>query len=427
MTDRKRPKSWVDAQIEFTQKHFAANPWRTPLRDRFEAIYDYEKVGMPRKIGNRYFLAKNNGLQNQSVWYVRESLQGADELFLDPNALSDDGTVTASLGSASQDDRYIAVIQNEAGSDWQEIHVYDLGTGQPQGDVLQWVKFSGTSWVGNGFYYSRYPAPEGSELSAENTLPQCLLSRNWDRPVRGPLWSSETTKRPIGITFAYATEDRKFLILSTSTGTDGNSIHFLNLEQPDATWQELIGGFSTRSSVVDHANGRFLVLTDTDAPKYRLVGISSENVTDWINIIPESDHLLEGVNATGGELFATYLRNACNAVVRMDLDGQNPREIDLPNAAGSTGGFGGKADATETFYAFTSFTYPTSIYRYDMATGESALFVAPEVDFNPEQFESKQVWYESKDGTAIPMFIVHKKGLELDGNRPTYLVRLRRF
>ena len=413
-------EGWVDAQIEFTQKHFASNPWRTPLRDRFEAIYDYEKVGMPRKIGNRYFLAKNNGLQNQSVWYVRESLQGADELFLDPNALSDDGTVTASLGSASQDDRYIAVIQNEAGSDWQEIHVYDLATGQPQGDVLQWVKFSGTSWVGNGFYYSRYPAPEGSELSAENTFHSVYYheigtDQSSDRLV------FRNDEAPNRYHFAYATEDRKFLILSTSTGTDGNSIHFLNLEQPDATWQELIGGFNTRSSVVDHANGRFLVLTDTDAPKYRLVGISSEKVTDWINIIPESDHLLEGVNATGGELFATYLRNACNAVVRMDLDGQNPREIDLPNAAGSTGGFGGKADATETFYAFTSFTYPTSIYRYDMATGESSLFVAPEVDFNPEQFESKQVWYESKDGTAVPMFIVHKKGLELDGNRPTYL------
>ena len=413
-------EEWVDAQIEFTQKHFADNPWRTPLRNRFEAIYDYEKVGMPRKIGNRYFLAKNNGLQNQSVWYVRESLQGADQLFLDPNALSDDGTVTASLGSASQDDRYIAVIQNEAGSDWQEIHVYDLGTGQPQGDVLKWVKFSGTSWVGNGFYYSRYPAPEGSELSAENTYHSVYYHEiGTDQSADRLVFRND--EAPNRYHFAYATEDRKFLILSTSTGTDGNSIHFLNLEQPNATWQELIGGFSTRSSVVDHANGRFLVLTDTDAPKYRLVGISSENVTDWINIIPESEHLLEGVNATGGELFATYLRNACNAVVRMDLDGQNPREIDLPNAAGSTGGFGGKADATETFYAFTSFTYPTSIYRYDMATGESALFVAPEVDFNPEQFESKQVWYESKDGTAVPMFIVHKKGLELDGNRPTYL------
>ena len=411
---------WVDAQIEFTQKHFASNPWRTPLRDRFEAIYDYEKVGMPRKIGNRYFLAKNNGLQNQSVWYVRESLQGADELFLDPNSLSDDGTVTASLGSASQDDQYIAVIQNEAGSDWQEIHVYDLATGQPQGDVLKWVKFSGTSWVGNGFYYSRYPAPEGSELSAENTYHSVYYHEiGTDQSADRLVFRND--EAPNRYHFAYATEDRKFLILSTSTGTDGNSIHFLNLEQPDATWQEVIGGFNTRSSVVDHANGRFLVLTDTDAPKYRLVGISSENVTDWINIIPESEHLLEGVNATGGELFATYLRNACNAVVRMDLDGQNPREIELPNAAGSTGGFGGKADATETFYAFTSFTYPTSIYRYDMATGESSLFVAPKVDFNPEQFESKQVWYESKDGTAVPMFIVHKKGLELDGNRPTYL------
>ena len=413
-------EGWVDAQIEFTQKHFASNPWRAPLRDRFEAIYDYEKVGMPRKIGNRYFLAKNNGLQNQSVWYVRESLQGEDKIFLDPNALSDDGTVTASLGSASQDDEYIAVIQNEAGSDWQEIHVYDLATGQPQGDVLKWVKFSGTSWVGNGFYYSRYPAPEGSELSAENTYHSVYYHEiGTDQSADRLVFRND--EAPNRYHFAYATEDRKFLILSTSTGTDGNSIHFLNLEQPDATWQELIGGFNTRSSVVDHANGRFLVLTDTDAPKYRLVGISSENVTDWINIIPESEHLLEGVNATGGELFATYLRNACNAVVRMDLDGQNPREIELPNAAGSTGGFGGKADATETFYAFTSFTYPTSIYRYDMATGESSLFVAPKVDFNPEQFESKQVWYESKDGTAVPMFIVHKKGLELDGNRPTYL------
>ena len=413
-------EAWVDAQIEFTQKHFASNPWRAPLRDRFEAIYDYEKVGMPRKIGNRYFLAKNNGLQNQSVWYVRESLQGEDKIFLDPNSLSDDGTVTASLGSASQDDQYIAVIQNEAGSDWQEIHVYDLATGQPQGDVLKWVKFSGTSWVGNGFYYSRYPAPEGSELSAENTYHSVYYHEiGTDQSADRLVFRND--EAPNRYHFAYATEDRKFLILSTSTGTDGNSIHFLNLEQPDATWQELIGGFNTRSSVVDHANGRFLVLTDTDAPKYRLVGISSENVTDWINIIPESEHLLEGVNATGGELFATYLRNACNAVVRMDLDGQNPREIELPNAAGSTGGFGGKADATETFYAFTSFTYPTSIYRYDMATGESSLFVAPKVDFNPEQFESKQVWYESKDGTAVPMFIVHKKGLELDGNRPTYL------
>lgn len=413
-------EAWVDAQIEFTQKHLESNPWRGPLRDRFESIYNYEKIGMPRKIGNRYFLAKNDGLQNQSVWYVRETLDGEDHVFLDPNTLSEDGTVTASLGSASQDDNFIAVIQNAAGSDWQEIHVYDLASGKPHGDVLKWVKFSGTSWVGNGFYYSRYPAPEGSEFSAENTFHSVyyheigtdqsedrLVFRNNDEPNR--------------YHFAYATEDRQFLILSTSTGTDGNSIHFMDLKAPNAQWQELIGGFSHRSSLVDHSNGRFLVVTDTDAPKYRLVGISTSDVTNWVDIIPESEHLLEGVNSTGDQLFATYLQNACNAVVRMDMDGQNPREIGLPNAAGSTGGFGGKADATETFYAFTSFTYPTSIYRYDLATDKSTLFVAPEVDFNPEQFESKQVWYTSKDGSSVPMFIVHKKGLELDGNRPTYL------
>lgn len=413
-------ETWVDAQIAFTQEHLASNPWRKPLRDRFESIYNYEKVGMPRKIGDRYFVAKNDGLQNQSVWYVRETLDSEDTVFLDPNDLSEDGTVTASLGSASQDDRYIAVIQNEAGSDWQEIHVYDLATGKPQGDQLKWVKFSGTSWVGNGFYYSRYPAPAGSEFSAENTFHSVyfheigtdqsqdrLVFRNDDEPNR--------------YHFAYATEDRNFLILSTSTGTDGNSIHFLDLKKPSAEWQELIGGFNTRSSVVDHADGRFLVLTDKDAPKYRLVGISSDDTADWQDIIPESEHLLEGVNSTGGQLFATHLKNACNAVTRWDMNGENPREIVLPNAAGTTGGFGGKKNATETFYAFTSFTYPTSIYRYDMTTGESTLFVSPTVDFNPEEFVSKQIWYESKDGTSIPMFIVHKKNLTLDGQRPTYL------
>lgn len=413
-------ETWVDSQIDFTQQHLASNPWRKTLRDRFESIYDYEKIGMPRKIGNRYFLAKNNGLQNQSVWYVRETLKGEDELFLDPNALSEDGTVTASLGSASRDDQFITVIQNEAGSDWQEIHVYHLATGKPQGDVLKWVKFSGASWVDDGFYYSRYPAPKGSEFSAENTFHSVYYHKiGTDQSEDRLVFRND--QEPNRYHFAYATEDQKFLILSTSTGTDGNSIHFLNLENPKAIWQELIGGFNTRSSVVDYTNGRFLVLTDSNAPKYRLAGISSEDTSNWVDIIPESEDLLEGVNATGGQLFATYLRNACNAVVRMDLDGGNPREIRLPNAAGSTGGFGGKANATETFYAFTSFTYPTSIYRYDIATGESALFVAPVVDFDPEQFESKQVWFESKDGTEVPMFIVHKKGLEMDGERPTYL------
>lgn len=412
--------AWVDEQIAHTQGYLNGLTWRQPLRDRFEALFNYEKIGMPRKIGDRYFLSKNDGLQNQSVWYVRNTLDGEDQLFLDPNQLSEDGTVTASLGSASEDDKYIAVIQNAAGSDWQEIHVYDLATTQPQGDVLKWVKFSGTSWVGNGFYYSRYPAPEGSELSAENTYHSVYYHEIGTDQSRDRL-VYRNDNEPNRYHFAYATEDKHYLILNSSTGTDGNSLDFLDLTNPDATWQPLISGFDTRSSVVDHHNGRFLVLTDQGAPTYRLVGIASGDAADWIDVLPASEHLLEGVRSTGGQLFATYLKNACNAVVRYDMDGSNARSITLPNDAGTTGGFGGKSDATETFYVFTSFTYPTSIYQYDMTTGESTLFAAPEVDFDPDAFESKQVWYPSKDGTQVPMFVVHKKGLELDGNRPTYL------
>ena len=412
--------AWVDTQIDFTRAYLDRIAWRQPLRDRFAALYNYEKIGMPRKIGNRYFLSKNDGLQNQSVWYVRESLDGEDRLFLDPNALSEDGTVTASLGSASEDDRYIAVIQNAGGSDWQEIHVYDLATGAPQGDVLEWVKFSGTSWVGNGFYYSRYPAPTGSDLSAENTF-HSVYYHAIGTPQSEDRLVYRNDNAPNRYHFAYATEDRKYLILSTSTGTDGNSLDFLDLTQPNAEWQSLVSGFETRCSVVDHHAGRLLVLTDAGAPTYRLVGIDVDNTQDWVDIIPAAEDLLEGVSSTGGQLFATYLKNACNAVIRMDMDGSNPRTIALPNDAGSVGGFGGKAEDEETFYAFTSFTYPSAIYRYDLTTGESQLFAAPEVDFNPGDFESKQVWYPSKDGTLIPMFLVHKQGLPMDGKRPTYL------
>lgn len=412
--------AWVDAQNVVTRSHLDSIPLRTVLRERFEALFNYEKIGTPRKMGGRYFISKNDGLQNQSVWYFRETLDGEDAVFLDPNQLSDDGTVTASLGSASDDEQWLTVIQSSAGSDWQEIHLYDLKTGQPTGEVLQWVKFSGTSWAGNGFYYSRYPEPDGSEYSAENTFHSVYYHAiGTDQSADQLIFRND--KEPNRYHFAYATEDKKFLVLSTSTGTDGNSIHVRSLEANDAPWVEVIAGFETRSSLIDHANSQFLVLTDKGAPKYRLVGIDSQQTDRWTEVIPESEHLLESVNSTGGQLFATYLRNACNAVVRFDLDGTNPREIELPGLAGSVGGFGGKNKATETFYAYTSFTQPTSIYRYDLAAKTSELFAAPTVDFNPEDYTAYQVWYPSKDGTSIPMFMVHRKDLEKDGQRPTYL------
>ena len=411
---------WVDAQNALTRSHLDSIPLRAELRNRFEALFNYEKIGVPRKMGGRYFISKNDGLQNQSVWYVRETLNGTDALVLDPNLLSNDGTVTASLGSASEDERWLTVIQSSAGSDWQEIHLYDLNTGESTGEILKWVKFSGTSWSGNGFYYSRYPEPDGSEYSAENTYHSVYYHEiGTDQSADRLIFRND--EEPNRYHFAYATEDRKFLVLSTSTGTDGNSIHVRSLEIENAPWVEVIGGFDTRSSLIDHTNGQFLVLTDQDAPKYRLIGIDSRKVDRRTEIIPESEHLLESVNSTGGQLFATYLRNACNAVVRYNVDGTNAREIKLPGLAGSIGGFGGKNEATETFYAFTSFTQPTSIYRYDMTSEESQLFAAPSVDFDPEDYTSYQAWYPSADGTSIPMFIVHKKDLVKDGKRPTYL------
>lgn len=417
-------EQWVLDQNKVTRAYLDAIPEREEIRARYESLYNYEKIGVPRKLAGKYYINKNDGLQNQSVVYVRETLDGEDKVYLDPNSLSENGTVTASLGGASKDGKYVVVVRNEAGSDWQQIRVLETETGEEIGDVLDWVKFSGAAWLGDGFFYSRYPEPDGSEFSSENTFhsvyfhkvgtPQSedkLIFRNDDEPNR--------------YHFVSVTEDEKFIILNTSTGTDGNSLHVKSTEDLDGEWRELVGGFAHRSNVLGHFDGKIYFRTDIDAPRYRLVAVdASSDINDranWNDILPQSDDLLEGASTAGGQLFATYLHNACNKVVQYNIDGTNPREITLPDAVGTVGGFYGKHDATELFYAFTSFTYPTSVYRLDIATSESSLFASPKVDFNQSDFETKQIWYESKDGTKVPMFIVHKKGIELDGSNPTLL------
>lgn len=417
-------EQWVIDQNLFTRAYLDAIPEREEIKSRYESLYNYEKIGIPRKIGEKYYVNKNDGLQNQSVVYVRESIDGEDKVYLDPNSLSEDGTVTASLGGASKDGKYVVVIRNEAGSDWQQIRVLETETGEEVGDILDWVKFSGASWLGHGFFYSRYPEPDGSEFSSENTFhsvyyhkvgtPQSedkLIFRNDDEPNR--------------YHFVSVTEDEKFIILNTSTGTDGNSLHVKAAEDLDGEWMELVGGFAHRSNIVGHYNGKLYFRTDIDAPRYRLVAVDPASdladQSNWSDILPESEDLLEGTSTAGGQLFATYLHNACNKVIQYDIDGTNPRDIELPASVGTVGGFYAKKDAKELFYAFTSFIYPTSIYKLDIESSESELFTSPNVDFNKEDFEAKQVWYKSKDGTQVPMFIVHKKGIELDGSNPTLL------
>ena len=414
---------WVGEQASTAREFLDALPEREVLRERCEALFNHPRVGIPRRIGEKIFLTRNNGLQNQSVIFVQEGEGEEERVFLDPNSLSEDGTVTASLSGASPDGRFVVEVRNAAGSDWQEMRVIDLETGKSTGEVLEWVKFSGASWIDGGFYYSRYPAPEGSAFSAENTY-HSVYFHEVGRPQSEDRLVFRNDDEPNRYHFAGATEDGKYVVLSTSTGTDGNSLHVKSLEEDGAQWRPIVTGFKNNSSMVDHVDGGLYVLTDIGAPRYRLIAADPadpSNMDLWRDILPESEDLLESVSVVGGQLWATYLRNASNRVMRYDLDGSNPRVVSLPSEVGSVGGFGGKMDATELYYAFTSFTQPTSIYKLDIATGQSALWSMPDVAFNPEEFEAHQEWYESKDGTPVPMFIVHKKSLVRDGSNPTLL------
>ncbi len=414
---------WVKAQNAVTRAFLDSIPYRNSIRDRFEELFNYEKVSSPYKVGNRYFIYKNDGLQNQSVIYVREGRDGEDKVFLDPNKLSDDGTVTASLLGASDDDKYMAITQNEAGSDWGQIRVMDIETGQETGDVLRWVKFSGAAWFKDGFFYSRYPEPkQGDEYSAANTFHRVYYHKlGTDQEQDQLIYSND--QAPNMYHWTSVTEDKKYLVLYASTGTDGFECHIKDLEKEGSKFQPIFTGFKNKSSIVDHIDGRLLVITDIDAPKYKLVSIDPKNLDPaaWVTVLPEGEHLLEGASTGGGKLFATYLENASNKVYVMNYDGSDQKAIELPDATGTAGGFGGKRDYTTVFYSFTSFTYPTSIYEYDIASGESILLSAPKLNFDPSEYESKQVFYPSKDGTMVSMFIVHKKGLQPNGNAPTML------
>ncbi|MDG1158935.1 MAG: prolyl oligopeptidase family serine peptidase [Flavobacteriales bacterium] len=414
--------AWVKAQNQLTRSVLDSIPFRQAIADRYKALFDYEKVGSPYKVGDNYFIYKNSGLQNQSVIYVRQGREGEEKVFLDPNALSEDGTVTAGLMGASKDHKYMAITRSEAGSDWSQIRVMNIETGEETGDVLKWVKFSGADWWNDGFFYSRYPAPAaGDELSAENTFHKVYYHK-LGTDQEDDVLIYENLDAPNMYHWTSLTEDGKYLVLYASTGTDGYECYYKEAGL-SGEFTPLFTGFSNKSSVIDHVDGRFLVSTDIDAPKSKLVSIdpASPEKENWIEVIPESEDLLEGVSSAGGKLFATYLSKASNKVEVMNLDGSDRKSINLPDQTGSVGGFGGEKDDESLFYSFTSFTYPTSIYEYNIATGESELYYAPELDFNPSDYESKQVMYPSKDGTMVSMFLVHKKGLEMDGKRPTML------
>ena len=421
--------AWVKAQNAVTQDYLSKIPFRKDLAKRYEELYNFPKVGAPFKVGDLYFVDKNTGLQNQFVQYVRKGLDGEDKVFLDPNAIDPAGTTTFSLMGASNDDRYMAVGVQKAGSDWQDITVWDLSTMKELPDVLKWAKFSGVAWYKDGFFYSRYPEPKkGTELSAASKFQKVYYHKIGDAQANDKLvW--EDSKNGDLYVGAGVTEGEEFATLYVSTGTDGFEMYYHDLRKggiptPATKWTALQQGFDHKTSIIDFvpASGKFLVMTEVDAPNYRLVEVDPANPTkeNWKDIIPQKKELLESVSTGGGILFASYLKDATTRIYRYKKDGTGEQAIQLPDL-GSAGGFGGKRDATFGFYSFSSFTDPGTIFKYDYATGKSEVFSRPDLKFDPSQFVTEQVFYPSKDGTKVPMFIVHRKDVQKNGKNPTLL------
>ena len=414
-------EAWVKKQNELTFDYLSKIPFRDEIRARYEEVFNYPKVYAPQRAGEYFFFYKNDGLQNQAVIYVQKGSEGEPEVFIDPNALSKEGTVSINLIGFSDDNKYVAISRQEAGSDWQEIRVMEIATKKELDDRLEWVKFSGAAWWKDGFFYSRYPKPkEGEELKGDNKY-HSIFYHKLGTPQSEDELIYRDEENPNIYHFGNVTEDGRYFIMYKQPGTDGFATYYKDL-QSDGPFVKLFGGYDHKSSVVHNIGSKFLVLTDIDAPNYRLVEVDINNPApeNRKDIIPESDNLLQSVSTGGGKLFASYLENATTRIYQLEYDGSNRKEIKLPGL-GSAAGFSGKEEEKELFYSFSSFTQPNSIYEYDVDKGESKLFYRAELQFKPEDYVEKQVFYTSKDGTKVSMFIVHKKGIELNGQNPTYL------
>lgn len=414
-------EEWVKAENEVTFGYLEKIPFREDVRERYEELFNYPKFSAPFQVGEYYFFSKNDGLQNQSVIYRQKGLDGKPEVFIDPNAISPDGTTSINIIGVSDDNKYVAVSRQDAGSDWQQIHVYEVESMNKLPDELKWVKFSGASFWKDGFFYSRYPEPApGTELSGNNLFHSIYYHKLGDPQENDKLIFMDKAN-PTYYHFGGVTEDGRYFVLYQAPGTDGYATLYKDLEA-DSEFVTLFEGYSNKSSVVHNIGSKFLVLTDIDAPNYRLieVDINDPSPANWKDVIPESENLLQAVNTGGGKLFANYLEKATDRIYQMEYDGSGKKEIKLPGV-GSANAPGGREEYKTLFYSFTSFLYPPSIFKYDVETGESSLFQETKLKFNPEEYVEKQVTYKSKDGTEVTMFLVHKKDLPMDGLNPCLL------
>ncbi len=412
---------WVKAQNEVTQNYLTKIPYREQVEARLTKLWDYPKISAPFKEGGNFYVFKNNGLQNQSVAYIMDSLNGNERIILDPNKLSDDGTVSLSNFTPSKDGKYIAYGVSRGGSDWREFYVKDIETGNDLDDHILWAKFSGISWFKDGFFYTRYPEPkEGDALKGVNENSKVYFhkvgtAQNDDHLVY------EDTEHPQCSFGAYTTDDKKYLIISVTESTSGNAFYIKDIEKCGDV-VKIVENFDNDFSVIDHIDGKLLVMTNYNAPKYKVIEIDINDFAPekWVDFIPEKEGVLQSVSLVGGKVITKYLKDAHSHVEIFDMQGKYEYDLELP-VLGTVSGFGGEKEDTYTFYTLTSFTTPATVYKYDIANNISEKYQESEIDFNPNEYETKQVFYESKDGTKIPMFIVHKKGVEQNGKNPVLL------
>ncbi len=413
---------WVDAQNEVTFGYLETIPQRQDIRDRLERLWDYEKIRAPFKSGGKYYYYGNDGLQNQYVLYGMDSLDDDPVVIIDPNTWSEDGTKALSGLSFSDDGRYMAYAVSEGGSDWKTWKVRDLKNGSDLADSVEWSKFSGAAWRpdGSGFFYSRYDAPEGGSGLVEANQHQQLWYHVPGTDQSDDILIHRDEEHPQWGFSSSVTEDGRYLVVNTWQGGEPTRVSVADLSTDDWSLKPLIPHFENAWTLVGNEGSTLYFVTDREAPRGRLVAIDLDTPTEILEIIPEDDATLRGVSHVGNSFIANYLSDASSDIRRHSIDGKMMQQIELPGI-GTAGGFGGRTDDMETFYSFSSFTTPPSNYRVDLETGESTLLKQAEVDFNPSDYVVQQVWYQSKDGTMVPMFLCYKKGLVRDGKTPTLL------
>jgi prolyl oligopeptidase len=415
----KETEAWVKTQNEVTFNYLNTIPYRNQIKERLEKLWNYERISAPFKEGDYTYFFKNNGLQNQSVLY-RKDKSGKEEVFLDPNTFAADGTTSLANVEFSKDGSLVAYSTSEAGSDWNKIIIMDAVSKKILEQPIIDVKFSGISWLGNdGFFYSSYDKPEGSELSAKTDQHKLYYhklgtAQKEDKVVFG----LNEKRRYVG---GGVTEDQQYLIVTAANSTTGNELYIKDLSNPNSKLETIVDNFNSNNYVIDNVGSKLYIVTNLNAPNQKMVTADAKDAKpeNWKDFIPQTDYVLSP-STGGGYIFANYMKDAISQVVQYDYDGNAIREVKLPGV-GSAGGFGGKKTAKELYFSFSNYITPGTIYSYDPKTGTSKEYQKPKVDFNSADYESKQVFYTSKDGTKIPMIITHKKGLKLDGKNPTIL------